>query len=169
MTLRTRLTMTTAAILVGAVTSACGGGAGGGGAAPSDASEGDFCDTQSSLIEDLLPDDLTNPEVPSNEEMAEAVKGWGAKLEEVGTPGDIPDDARKGFEAVVQQAKDIDASDFSIDKLEELEQGGKDASAEVKEQAAAFSDYLTKTCGNPMDDLELPEPPQLTDLPGSSE
>lgn len=165
MTLRDRLTMTTAAILVGAVTSACGGGGAGGGA-PSDASEGDFCDTQTSLIDDLLPDDLTNPEVPSNEEMAEAVKGWGAKLEEIGTPEDIPDDARKGFEAVVQQAKEIDASDFTIEKLEELEQGGENASAEVKAQATAFSDYLTEKCGNPMDDLELPE---LPELPGSTE
>jgi len=165
MTLRARLTMTTAAILVGAVTSACGGGGAGGGA-PTDASEGDFCDTQTSLIDDLLPDDLTNPEVPSNEEMAEAVKGWGAKLEEIGTPEDIPDDARKGFEAVVQQAKEIDASDFTIEKLEELEQGGENASAEVKEQATAFSDYLTEKCGNPMDDLELPE---LPELPGSTE
>ena len=165
MTLRARLTMTTAAILVGAVTSACGGGGAGGGA-PTDASEGDFCDTQTSLIDDLLPDDLTNPEVPSNEEMAEAVKGWGAKLEEIGTPDDIPEDARKGFEAVVQQAKEIDASDFTIEKLEELEKGGENASAEVKEQATAFSDYLTEKCGNPMDDLELPE---LPELPGSTE
>lgn len=164
MTIRTRLTMTTAALLVGAVTSACGGGGAGG--APSDASESDFCDTQTSLLEDLLPDDLTNPEVPTNEEMAAVVKDWGQRLEEVGTPEDIPDDARKGFESVVQQASDIDASDFSIDKLEELEQGGKDASAEVEAQASAFSDYLTEKCGNPLDDLELPE---LPELPGSTE
>lgn len=166
MTIRTRLAATTAALLVGVVTSACGVGGGG---APSDASEDDFCDTQTSLIEDLLPDDMTNPEVPSNEEMAEAVKGWGEKLEEVGTPDDIPEDARKGFEAVVQQAKAIDADDFSIEKLEELEQGGKDASAEVKEQATAFSDYLAEKCGNPMDNLDLPEVPEMPEMPESTE
>lgn len=159
MTIRTRLTMTTAALLVGAAASACGGGGGSG--APSDASKSDFCDTQSSLFADLLPDDMTNPEVPSNEEMAEAVKGWGEKLEEVGTPEDIPDDARQGFEAVIQEAKEIDAEDFTIEKLEELEQGGEDASAEVKEQASAFRDYLTETCGDPMEDLELPEMPEM--------
>lgn len=162
MTIRTRLTVTTAALLVGAVTSACGGGGG----APTGASESDFCDTQSSLIEDLLPDDLTNPEVPSNEEMAEAVTDWGAELEEVGTPEGIPEAARQGFEAVIEQAQDIDAADFSIENLEELQQGGEDASAEVQEQAAAFSEYVTETCGNPMDDLELPE---LPELPGSTE
>lgn len=158
MSIRTRLTTTAALLVVGVVATGCGGGDG----APSDASEEDFCSTQSSLIDDLLPDDLTNPEVPTDEEMAEAVKGWGDKLEEVGTPEDIPDDARAGFEAVVQQAKEIDASDFSIEKLEELQLGGEDASAEAEAQASAFSDYLTETCGNPMDDLDLPELPDTT-------
>ena len=156
-TSRTRLTVSTIVLLIGAAASACGGGAGGG--APTDASEKEFCQTQSSLLEDLLPEDMANPELPSDEQMAEAVKDWGSKLEEVGTPEDIPDDARKGFEAVVEQADEIDASDFSIEKLEELEAGGKDASAEAKKQAAAFEKYLTDTCGNPLDNLDMPEMP----------
>lgn len=156
-TSRTRLTVSTTVLLIGAAASACGGGAGGG--APTDASEKEFCQTQSSLLEDLLPEDMANPELPSDEQMAKAVKDWGAKLEEVGTPDDIPDDARKGFEAVVEQADEIDASDFSIEKLEELEAGGKDASAEAKKQAAAFEKYLTDTCGNPLDNLDMPEMP----------
>ena len=160
MTYRTRLSLTTAALLVAAATSACGGSGSG---APSDASEKDFCETQSSLLRDLLPEDMAAPEVPSDKEMATAIKDWGKELEAVGTPEDIPDDARKGFEAVVKQAEEIDAEDFSIEKLEELEMGGKDASAEVKDQATAFANYLTKKCGNPMDDLELPE------MPGSTE
>lgn len=157
---RTRLALASAVLLVGAVTTACGGGGSG---APADASEDEFCDAQSSLLENLLPDDMTNPEMPSNEDMAQSVKDWGAEIEEVGTPEDIPDAARAGFEAVVEQAKEIDADDFDMEKLEELEMGGADASAEVKEQAQAFSDYLTETCGNPIDDLELPE------MPGSTE
>ena len=75
---RARLTVTSAVLLVGGLTSACGGGGGGGGGgAPSDASETDFCQTQSSLLEDLLPDDMSDPQVPSNDEMAKAVKSWG--------------------------------------------------------------------------------------------
>ena len=163
MTIRTRLTtVTSAALLVAAVTTACGGGGGG---APSDASEKDFCAAQSSLVENLLPDDMADPEMPSNEDMAKAVQDWGAEIEEVGTPEGISDDARAGFEAVVEQANDIEASDFTMEKLEELEMGGADASAEVKEQAQAFSDYLTETCGNPMDDLELPEVPDMSETP----
>ena len=103
---------------------------------------------------------MTTPEMPSNEDMAQSVQDWGAEIEEVGTPEDIPDAARAGFEAIVEQAKDIDAADFDTEKLEELEMGGADASAEVKEQAQAFSDYLTETCGNPMDNLEMPEMPE---------
>ena len=161
MNIGTRLSLTTTVLLVGAVTTACGGGG-----APSDASEKDFCATQTSLLQDLLPDDMTNPEVPSDEEMAKAVKNWGKKLEEVGTPDDIPEDARKGFERVMKQANDIDPSDFTIDKLEQLESGGAEASAEAKKQAQAFTDYLTETCGNPLDDLDMPEMPEM---PGSTE
>ncbi len=160
-TSRTRLTVSAAALLIGAAASACGGGGAGGGA-PSDASEKDFCQTQTSLLENLMPADMSNPELPSDEQMAKAVKDWAKKIEEVGTPSDISDDARKGFEAIVEQANKIDASDFSIDKLEQLEAGGKDASAEAKKQADAFETYLTETCGNPLDNLDLPE------MPGSS-
>jgi hypothetical protein len=157
MTIRARLTLAGAVLLVGAVTSACGGGSG----APSDASEDGFCEAANSLMSDLLPEDMGTPELPSDEDMAQAVKDWGSRMEEVGTPEDIPDDARKGFEAVVDQAKEIDAADFSMEKLEELEKGGADASQEVEEQADAFGDYLTETCGNPMDDIELPEIPEI--------
>ena len=163
MSTRTRLALSSAVLLVGAVTTACGGGGSG---APTDASEEEFCDAQSSLLEDLLPEDMTNPEMPSNEDMAQSVKDWGAEIEEVGTPEDIPDAARAGFEAIVEQAKDIDAADFDTEKLEELEMGGADASAEVKEQAQAFSDYLTETCGNPMDNLEMPEMPEMPESTG---
>ena len=162
MNVRTRLTLTSTVLLVGALTTACGGEGGGGGGAPIDASEKDFCQAQISLFQDLLPGDMSNPEVPSNDEMAKAVKSWGTKLEEIGTPANIPDDARKGFEAVVTQARDIDPADFSIDKLDQLGAGGADASAEAKAQAQAFSDYLTTTCGNPMDNLDLPQLPDST-------
>ena len=159
MVIRTRLLVSTTVLLIGAATSACGGGGAGGGA-PTDASEKEFCQTQSSLLEDLMPKDMTNPELPSDEQMATAVKDWAKDIEQVGTPEGISDDARKGFEAIVEQANDIDASDFSIEKLEELEAGGKDASAEAKKQADAFEKYLTETCGNPLDNLEMPEMPE---------
>ena len=161
MNVRARLALASTVLLVGAATSACGGGG-----APADASEKDFCDTQSSLFNDLLPEDMANPELPSNEEMAQAVKDWGQALEEIGTPEGISDDARAGFEQLVEQAGEIDAADFTIDQLEELEQGGADASEAAQREAEAFADYLTETCGNPLDDIEMPEMPEM---PGSTE
>jgi len=77
--------------------------------------------------------------------MAKAVKDWGKELEEVGTPEGIPDDARAGFEAVVKQANEIDASE------------------KAQKQAQAFTDYLTEKCGNPLEDLDLPEMPEMPD------
>ena len=161
MDIRTRLTLTCAVLLVGGLTSACGGSGG----APTDASEKGFCEAADSLLADLVPEDMTSPELPSDEDMATAVQDWGRRMEEVGTPGNISEKARKGFESVVEQAQDVDASDFSLEHLEELEQGGADASAEVKEQAEAFGDYVADTCGDPMDDVELPE---LPDMGGST-
>jgi hypothetical protein len=152
-TIRARLTLTSAVLLVGAVTAACGGGGG----APSDASEDGFCEAANSLLTDLMPDDMSAPEVPSDEDMARAVKDWGTRMEEVGTPEDISDDARAGFEAVLDQIEEIEASDFSAENLEELGDGGAEASEEVQRQAEEFGDYVTETCGDPMDDIEMPE------------
>lgn len=159
---RARLILSTTVLLVGAVTSACGGGGSG---APSDASEDGFCEAANSLMADLVPDDVTETELPSDEDMAQAVKDWGARMEEVGTPEGISDDARAGFEAVVEQAEEIDAADFSMENLEDLEMGGADASEEVRKQAEAFGNYLTETCGSPMDDIEMPD----LEIPGSNE
>lgn len=159
-TMRSRLGLTAAALLVGAVTTACGGAGSG---APSDASEDGFCQAANSLLTDLKPEDMSSPEVPSDEDMAQAVKDWGDRMEEVGTPDGISDEAREGFEAVLAQIEDIDASDFSAENLEELGDGGADASEEVQRQAEAFGDYVTETCGDPMDDIEMPEMPETTE------
>jgi hypothetical protein len=160
-TIRARLTLTSAVLLVAALTAACGGGGSG---APGDASEDGFCEAADSLLTDLVPDDLSAPEVPSDEDMARAVKDWGTRMEEVGTPEDISDEAREGFEAVLARIEEIEASDFSAENLEELGNGGAEASEEVQRQAEAFGDYVTETCGDPMDDIEVPE----LELPGTT-
>lgn len=54
-----------------------------------------------------------------------------------------------GGEAVLAQIEEIEASDFSAENLEELGNGGAEASEEVRRQA--------ETCGDPMDDIEVPE------------
>jgi hypothetical protein len=129
--------MTGALLLVGAATSACGGGG-----APTDASEKDFCETQSSLLSDLMPDDMSNPELPSDEQMAKAVKDWGAELEEVGTPEDIPDDAKAGLGITLDAINDL-PDDASQEDVIQIESSFSD---DEKKKTDAFNDYLAKTC-----------------------
>ncbi|HET6153418.1 MAG TPA: hypothetical protein VFE15_10700 [Marmoricola sp.] len=101
-----------AAVMVGlalAGTAACGGSSAGK-SAPTDASKTSFCKVLQSL-------DLSNPESGSK------------ALAKVGTPKGIPDDARSGFEILVDKAnqKSISASD--------------------KDKVTKFLTYVTSACG----------------------
>lgn len=154
MTVRTRLTTTAAVLLVGVVTAACGGSAGG---APTDASEDEFCKAQTSLFTDL-DIDMTDPEggLPSEKELADAMHGWSDKIAEVGTPENISDEARDGFEETVKAAKDISEADLKSPDLDALESG---MSESAKKNVEAYSTYVTDTCGSMFGDLEVPEVP----------
>jgi hypothetical protein len=152
MSIRTRLTMSSAILLVGAVTTACGGSGGG---APADASKDEFCKAQSSLFTDLDLD-FTDPDaaLPSEKEMAEAMHSWADELEKVGTPENISDEARDGFEETVKAAGDISEADLKSPDLDALESNmSKDAQKKVE----AFTTYVNDTCGSMFGDLDVPE------------
>ena len=119
-----------ATVLLAFSLSACGG-------PPTDASEDEFCE----VVLEEPGDDV------------DAVHDWADKLEETGTPEDIPDDARNGFELLVDFAKDVDEDD--IDNFEE-----GDFSDDEQKDFAAYSEYLTETC---FGDLEIPEDPSATE------
>lgn len=156
MNTRTRLSLSSAVLLVGAVTTACGGGGAGG--APGDASKDDFCAAQASLLENI-DIDFTDPEaaMPNEKDMANALHDWADELEKVGTPEGIPDDARKGFEEIVKQASGISEADLKSENLDALE---ADMSKEQKANAEAFNTYVTDNCGSMLGDLETPELPE---------
>lgn len=153
MTVRTRLTAAGVVLLVSAATAACGGGSG----APESASKDDFCKAQSSIF-DNLDIDVSDPEggLPSEKEMADAMHTWADEIEEVGTPEGISDDARKGFEQMIDAAGDISEDDLKSPDLDSLE---KDLSAEEKKQVEAYNTYVTDTCGSMFGDIETPEVP----------
>ncbi len=155
MTARTRLTTAGVVLLVGAATAACGGGASG---APESASKDDFCSAQTSLFTSL-DIDVSDPQggLPSEKKLAEAMHTWADKLEEVGTPEGISDDARKGFEETVKAANDVSEEDLKSPDLDSLE---ADMSDEAKKQVEAFSTYVSDTCGSMFGDLETPEVPE---------
>lgn len=155
MNTRTRLSVSSVVLLIGAVTTACGGSGGG---APADASKDDFCAAQTSLFESFDVD-LTDPEaaMPDEKDMSDALHDWADELKKVGTPEGIPEDARKGFEETIKQAADISEADLKSPDLSALQD---EMSADAKANAEAFNTYVTDTCGSILGDLETPELPE---------
>ncbi len=120
---------------------ACGGSDGGdekGTSAPDDASTSDFCDGFNGLFEKVLAQATSG----DSSAMITALKDWAGDMEDVGTPSDMPDDARHGFELFVQQAKDLD-EDATLADLESL---GDDFSDADQADGQAFSDWTQENC-----------------------
>ena len=129
--------------------SACGGG-GSASSAPEDASSEDFCDAYNSLFEDLIGDmDVEAPEEPSGEQVVEAVKRWAERLSDSGTPQDMPEEAREGFELLVATADELDADDFK--SAEDLDKIESQFSEDEKAASTAFDEYAAKSCESPFD------------------
>lgn len=135
--------LTATLVLVGASVAACGGGG-----APTDASEDEFCTELTSLFSDVgsLAD-------ATDKEALASIKKWGEDLEKVGTPKDMSDEARDGFELMIKQVGDLDEGD-TADELQKLDD---DLSDSEEKATAAFEKYTADTCG--AIDPELPEVP----------
>ena len=144
-----------ALVLVGGSAVSCGGG-GAGADAPTDASESEFCDAYTSLFSDLGDLAGAGGEAPPEDEMLKSFQDWAQKMEDVGTPEGISDDARQGFELTIEEVNDLEAEDLDQASLDDL---SSDASDEEKEQAEAFNTYLTDTCGNPLEELAPSDAP----------
>jgi hypothetical protein len=122
-------------LLVAGTTAGCGGNGGGG--APDNASQEDFCDAYTSIFDGM---DLESE--PSNEEAVQMMKDWGERMEETGTPEDMSEEARQGFELMVDTLADIDA-DISAEDLDKI---GDDWSAEQEKQGEALQTYVGENC-----------------------
>ena len=139
-------------LLVAGTATGCGddggGGGGGAGGAPEDASVEDFCKP------------FTDAENDEDAKVADVADD----LKDVGTPKDIPDDARQGFEFLIENAEDLDKNSEDLDD----EQAFKDKYGDDEfKQIEAFITYLATTCAP-----ELPDAPtsglpteDLGDLP----
>jgi hypothetical protein len=121
------------AVLLALSLSACGGGVD----APEDASQEAFCETFNSQAE--------IGEAESAGDQADKAHDIADKLEEVGTPDDISDDARKGFEEYVEALQDIDEDD-----VETLSDASEDEAAEAldidQDAFTAFFEYAFEAC-----------------------
>ncbi len=113
-------------VLVASGAAACGG-------SPEDASVDDFCEAAVSVPTDSDPD-------------AKAIKDWADRMDETGTPKDMPDDARDGFELFIKTAKGLD-DDASA---EEMQEADKDFSDQDNDSVDAYSKYVADTCADQM-------------------
>lgn len=126
------LSVVVAALVPVALLSGCGG-------PPTDAAKTDFCATATdqTWIQDLGTD-------PDGQEIVDGFASWAEDLEEVGTPEDIDDDARKGFEVTVDYLSDLDADDF--EDLSDAAAVTDDLSDDEQEQVDAYNAYVQETC-----------------------
>ncbi len=128
----------TIASLALVLTGVAGCGDDGGGGAPTDASAEDFCATFEGLGEEVgaLGDD------PDAAEVVEMFKAGAEDMAETGTPEDMPDDARAGFELIVSSIEDL-SDDASLEDVEGLD---SDFSESDQENSDALDEYLNETC-----------------------
>ena len=133
-----------AAVLLGLSLSACGGGDGG----PKDASVKDFCNAvdgeadSAAFLEAYGKKDY--------DKLAELVKKQGERAAKVGTPKDIPDDARKGFEISIDAAKKVNGDDIkkAFEDNSNAETFGAKISKDDEKKAEKFFTYAASTCAS---------------------
>jgi hypothetical protein len=109
--LRRRAAAVSSSLLLALALTACGGGGSDAGGAPEDASTEDFCTTFAGFGDDLDEDDPA--------QAAEAANEIADELAEVGTPEDLGEEAREGFELFVEYLGEIDEGD--VEDLENSE------------------------------------------------
>ena len=102
----------------------------------------DFCGAFQGFADDLV--NLTGDE-PN---LGEILKKAAQRIEDVGTPDDIPDDAKDGLQLTLDAIAEL-PDDASAQDMAGLED---DFSADDKKKTDAFSDYLEKTCPELGDD-----------------
>ncbi|WP_309649265.1 hypothetical protein [Nocardioides sp.] len=147
-----------AASVLALVLAGCGGGGASG--APTDASQDEFCEKYTTGFLNAFEE--IDPEA-SEQEQAEAIleslKTWADDMSEVGTPDDMSDEARDGFELTIESIQDLNADDLQDEEaMAELED---ELSGDDKEAAAALQTYVTDNCdfGGLPGGLEAPSLP----------
>nr|WP_278258110.1 hypothetical protein [Nocardioides convexus] len=129
-----------AAALLALSLSACGG-------APTDASKEDYCKAvKSQTSGDDFEKAVTDKDY---DKVADLLKDRVKDIEDVGTPDDISDDAREGFEIQVKAAKDVSGDDikkaFEDNSSDPFE---ADLSKDEKDKVKAYNEYESKTCSD---------------------
>ena len=145
--------VTACLVLVVGGAAGCGGddsSGGGGGDASDSTSTADFCGALQEFQDDFSAADPTSDVTGYIKALKEAAE----KLEDVGTPEDMPDDAKDGFKVTVDKIDSID-DDSTIEDLNSL----GEVSDEDQKKIDALDDYISEECpelGGETDGSESP-------------
>ncbi|KRA38982.1 MULTISPECIES: hypothetical protein [unclassified Nocardioides] len=130
-----------AVVLLALSLSACGGGA------PTDASKDDYCKAVGDAGSEEFGKAITDKDY---DKAVDLIKESADKIEEVGTPDDISDEEREGFEIQLDAVKSLDGDDLK--KAFEAEDGEDpfeaDLSKDEKEKVEAYNKYENETCSD---------------------
>ncbi|HWJ09859.1 MAG TPA: hypothetical protein VNS46_10810 [Nocardioides sp.] len=135
-----------AAALLALSLSACGG-------APTDASVEDYC----AAVGDEGSDDFIKAVTDEDwDKVEDLVKEQADEVEEVGTPDDIPDEAREGFEIQLDTIKGLKADDFeeAFNAESDEDPFEKELSKDEKKKVDAYNEYESETCDEGSDSSE---------------
>ena len=122
-----------------------GGSAGG---PPTNASVEEFCGT----FLDLIQQASAAGEKISDKDAIALAKDLADKLSEVGTPEDMPEDARRAFETAIEKIQAI-PDDATQD---EMQAAAADLTEAEKKDQEALSTYITSTCMGQLSPSESP-------------
>ncbi len=127
-------------------TAADGGGSAGG--PPTNASVEEFCGT----FLDLIQQASEAGEKISDKDAIALAKDLADKLSEVGTPEDMPEDARRAFETAIEKIQAI-PDDATQD---EMQAAAADLTEAEKKDQESLSTYITTTCAGQLSPSESP-------------
>lgn len=126
------------AVLLAFTLAACGGGA------PTDASKEDFCDAVNS---DANDEEFTKAlEDKDGGKLLDLIQEQVDEIEEVGTPEDISDDEREGFEILLEQVDNLSEDDIEQAINDQKDPFEADLSSDEKKKVDAYNKYETETC-----------------------
>lgn len=126
------------AVLLAFTLAACGGGA------PTDASKEDFCDAVNSDANDEEFEKAL--EDKDGGKLLDLIQEQVDEIEEVGTPEDISDDEREGFEILLEQVDNLSEDDIEQAINDQKDPFEADLSSDEKKKVDAYNKYETETC-----------------------
>jgi hypothetical protein len=123
-------------VLVAGGAVGCGGSDDGGGGSDAPTAK-EFC----GALKDFQTQYASSDPTTDLKGYIKTIKDSAARLGELGTPDDMPADAKAGFDLTVKKIKAL-SDDATVDDLAHL----GDVSDADKKKLDAFGDYVTKTC-----------------------